>query len=231
MKDVEGERKRRRAEINHSDIYTQWWASPELMLLYALMSRGNTQDRAAPSRSFGLVCVCVCVRTRMSLWENWCVAFCDMFMFLPPSTWEYGRPERTLTGVSVYMPQNERASRYEQWVGHRLMWTKAAAMRERASLFPTFFSPMSIIPLLSFTFFFSIPNLHFSVTLFPQPSSIWCNVGANKRKRLEDWRMWAVSWIDVSRHGSVMPFLLAWYGAYTNKQTYCGLCQRTHRTH
>lgn len=92
-----------------------WWASPELMLLYALMSRGNTQDLTAPSYSFGHMsvhvteCECVCVR---------CLCFC---LQVPEcrDAWTHA------TNVNVY----ECVCVCEQWGGRPLMRTKAAAMR------------------------------------------------------------------------------------------------------
>ena len=65
----------------HTQTHTKWWVFPELMLLYALMSRGNTQDLAAPSYSFGFLYVrktsrvCVCVWVNVSLSVR-CLCFC-----------------------------------------------------------------------------------------------------------------------------------------------------------
>lgn len=164
------------AEINHFDTYVQWWAFPELMLLYALMSRGNTQDLTAPSYSFGLVCMyvrvnvslsvtCLCfglqvesMDARNACWQKW------MYM------WDRMR-ER------VSMSNEEVTHWYEQ---RQQLWVSLPP-------FFHFYSPMSNCPLLSFTFFFSIPYLHLSLMLFRQPSSIWHSAGLNKRRWLEEW--------------------------------------------
>lgn len=108
-----------------------------------------------------------------------CVSKCvtDVFMFLPATTCEHSCPQCILADVNVYDCETGWGSHDEQWGGHPLLWTKAAA--------GTVIHPHIHLPHPLFHLFTSVPSLYFSLMLVWQPSSKRGSTGVNKRKRIK----------------------------------------------
>lgn len=165
--------------LTHTRTHTQWCAFPELMLLYALMSRGNTQDLTAPSYSIWPhvhACDCMCVIINVSFSVT-CLCFC------------------------LQVPANMDALNvcWHKWMYKMYMSSEGVTNRceQRqpppfaSLLFSTIFFSLCLWTPSSLSPFFSIPYLYFSLMWVWQPSSIWRSTGVNNGKWLKELSIWA----------------------------------------